>query len=347
MAGDNETGTGTVLTVMGAAEQLLAADKPEEGATGAEEKPQVDATEEEQAGATEEQEAESKDEAKDEGEGEGEKEPRDGPTEVEAPDTAFVTVQNEDGTTRRVTVAELKKSPLLLADYTRKTQKAAEVRKQAEAEAGEMKRAREQYLERIQRADEALTEMTPKEPDWDKIKAERPDEYPTLRADWSRFKEMRENVKAEKARVEMELRREQEVVFAGRVAEEGKLLVAAVPELGDKERAPARKAAMYAFAESIGFSRQEVDTEVDHRLLVMLDRATRFEELQQEKVKLAAQPRKLELVAGSKDVKTLAPGAAKRVSPAGDKQRSELIKHARATGRVADAAAVIAALDNT
>jgi hypothetical protein len=169
------------------------------------------------------------------------------------------------------------------ADYTRKAQEVAEARRAAEAEQAQMRAARDQYsqvlnviLERLgPEKDELNAEQ------WNHLRVNDPGKYAVEYADYQRRAEQRTAAKAEQQRILEEKRGE--IVNHARTFVDGERqkLVKAMPVLADPEKGPVEMKAMREYAaKTFGFNDQELDQAYDHRMLLMLDKARKWDTYQ-------------------------------------------------------------------
>jgi hypothetical protein len=261
----------------------------------------------------------------------------DGPpddSEVEEPDAPPSFRVRVDGQELEVPLPELLAGYSRQADYTRKTTEVANQRKALEAEAAEIRNARDQYAERLTILEKALTETMPAEPDWETLRKENPADYAALKVEHRERQERLAAVKAEGDRV----RGEQEREFHQRIAairqQEADRLLEAIPEWREEAKAAPEKAKLVEYAASMGMDADYLDAVTDHRFVVLLRKAQKYDEMQT-KGKAAIQEK-------------VAPAAVRPMQPGGRPQnttnkakRSEIQRQAdrlERTGRVSDAA---------
>jgi hypothetical protein len=244
-----------------------------------------------------------------------------------------------DGQELQVTLDEALKGYQRTADYTRKTQQLAELRKTHEAELAQYRTTRDQYAERLGKLETVINQAQPPEPDWAKLRAEDPDRYAAEFADWNLMQTQRQKIVAERQRVEAEQQREQLEVRQQQVEAERAKLAAALPELVDAEQGPKRREALISYATAQGITAQELADTVDHRVLVALEKARRWDELQLQRKVL---PMKR---VTTQDTKTLTPGTPKAAPTRAEKVKDDAMATFRKTGKVADAAAALLALE--
>lgn len=191
-----------------------------------------------------------------------------------------------DGKEFEVPVSELTKGYQLESDYRKKTAEIAEMRRSLEAEKEqikEVKTIREQYAQELQ----LLLEINNRQP----VAQERLNELlssgkPEDAAEYIRAKAANEQWAMNKNAVEARLKQTQESIseeaMAQRnalLAEETKKLEAALPSLGTVEA----KTNLINYGLSLGFSKEEIGSVADHRILVMLEKARMFDSLNETK----------------------------------------------------------------
>lgn len=201
-------------------------------------------------------------------------------SEVEEPDAPPTYRVRVDGQEIEVPLPELIAGYSRQSDYTRKTTEVANQRKALEAEAAEIRTARDQYAQRLTALESALTEAMPAEPDWDTLRKENPNEYAALKVEYRERQEQLARVRAEGDRV----RGEQERDFHTRVQairqQEAEKLIQAIPEWRDEAKAAPEKAKLVEYAASYGMDADYLDAVTDHRFVVLLRKAQKYDELQ-------------------------------------------------------------------
>lgn len=214
-------------------------------------------------------EEESDDDAEDEGDDE------------EEPELYEVTLPG--GKKAQVTRDELLKGYSRTADYTRKTQELSTKSQALEAEALSLREQRAQYAADLEAIAVLLEE---EEPDWDKLRQEKPSEYAAEFADYQRRQKDREKVSAERQRVSDEELKEAREQFAATVTVERVKLLEAIPDWKDEEKSKAGLKQLWEYATSLGYPKEVLDSIADHRLMVILHKAAQFDALQKGKSKI-------------------------------------------------------------
>ncbi len=238
----------------------------------------ADDDDEEVAESEESEEADSEDDDADVAEEEdGDEDSED--AEDEAPQTFRVKVGGEESD---VTLEELVNGYQRQADYTRKTMKLSEERKGFESEMQAVRAARDEYSERLGELKSLLDRAKPAEPDWAALKKENPAHYAQAWAEWQQQQQLQTALDAEQSRIKEEQQKEEFEQFKAKLAEEQQKLVTAIPEWKDNDVRKSESKELVEFAEEFfGLSKEEVAQFTDHRALVMLRMAMKYNRLQQ------------------------------------------------------------------
>lgn len=356
---EQDSTSSSELTVLGAAEQLQALESTKDKSKPAAKKDAPAAKADTSANASDDEDDADPSDEIDEASAEGEEEtptddePADEEAEAtdeesEAQDDEKPTAKPDDvvfeldveGKKVPVTREEARLGHLRQQDYTRKTQEVATQRKAVEAEGAQVRQAREQYAAGLAEIDGYLKQIVGQEPDWDKVRAEQPDEYPRLQADWQVTKARLADLRAERQRVADEAAQDTGKRMQARVLEEAKKLAEKIPDYADPVKGKAFHESLRTYGQSIGFTQDEVDNTMDHRLIVMLDKARRYDELQAQKPKLIANKKPL-----VPKTPVLKPGAQRQqtTNSKAKEQAAAFTKVAR-SGRMDDAVEAIRAL---
>ena len=239
-----------------------------------------------------------------------------------------------DGMEQEMPEEEVVKGYLRQSDYTRKTQELSEARKRFEAEeVAAVREEREYYKQNVERLLSVLNELDPdREPDWvEESKRLAPEEFSQRYTAYKSRQQAKEKLNAEHARMrelhEQETSRER----ATRLAKELEALEAAIPEMKDPEKGKVLREDLTAYAKSLGFSDDDIGNIEDHRALVILDKARRYDESLKRRPTVEAKVEKA--IAGLKPAGAPAKPKAKEVESLRTKLKSG--------GSVDDAAALL------
>lgn len=239
-----------------------------------------------------------------------------------------------DGIELEVDEGELVKGYSRTKDYTQKTQALAEERRKfVEEDLAPVRAERQLYAERLDALHTAVTSLLPEtEPDWNEVRTRTtPEEFTEAFAQWRGQMQRVEKIKAEQARVrDLQVQDEQRMTMV-RLVEEKAKLEAALPDLKDPEKGKGLRDDLTAYARSLGFTEEGLSAVEDHRLLVMLDKARRYDEAQARKPKIEDKI--------DRALETIKPSAP-RLRPKNSETERAKTRLAE-TGRVEDAATLI------
>lgn len=246
-----------------------------------------------------------------------------------------VKVQGEN---LKVNLEELKAGYSRTEDYTRKSQANATEQATAMAEIGGVRETYDAHLAQLQ---EVMKQMVPAEPDWGKLREENPGEYAAAKQDYNDKLTALDKVTEERSRVQAET--DKETLAARSVYLQGEFdkMVEAIPEWKNEAVRATEIGELRDFAqESYGYSDEDLNSVVDHRLLLLLRDAKQT----QEKTKKG----KKEIRKKSKGARKMKPGSSHSPRRKATRQKGEATQHAREklaqSGSVHDAAAAIHAM---
>jgi len=234
---------------------------------------------------------------------------------------------------KQVTVDELKKGYLRQSDYTRKTQQVAEERKSLEAELSVIREERSQYEQLLPALQQQLYTMANQEPDWETLYQQDPigaiQEERKWRVQMQHRQEQLAAIQAEQSRLSQLHQNEQIKQFEHHLTQERELLLERMPSWKDEKVASAERAKVKQYAQKLGFSADELDAVTDHRAVLGLYKAMKYDEMLAKRNQ--AKPKQT--------VPVSKPGSAKvgKVTSEANRDRQRLAK----TGRVQDAARLI------
>lgn len=235
-----------------------------------------------------------------------------------------------DGQELEVTLDDALKGYSRTQDYTRKTQELSENRKKFEAEAQAVRAERQQYATQLKAVEDALTQLTPKEPDWAAVQLERPAEFATLYAQWQAHKAQVDAVRKEREAADAKVAQDRAADIRAALEAEKAKLMELEPEFREPEKARARLASLGDYAErTFGFTKQQLAEVTDHRIILVLDKARKWDE---------AQAKKPDVSKRIEAVKVATPGAQK-APPKAQTPKEKARQRLAQTGRIDDAAA--------
>lgn len=233
---------------------------------------------EQEDNAEEEEAPESEEADEDDAEEDSESEESEEDTDEASPEPFMVL---EDGT--EISEEEAKRGYLRQADYTKKTQELAQDRKQLAQAWQQRAQEREVLAENLNLAisvvEPTLAELAGT--DWDRLAREDAYEYAEKRALYdqaqARYNQLTEQGRA----VLQQQQQEQEAQRKQRQAMEAKRLQMAFPDLADPTKANAFRGRLRDYAQNVvRLSPQEAGSIVDHRMVILMEKARRYDELQ-------------------------------------------------------------------
>lgn len=214
-------------------------------------------------------------------------------------------------------------------DYTQKSQALAEQRKVIEAERQHLEQVKQErmaYAQKLQALDSFLSQQNKGE-DLEVLKETDPIGYAVKVAEQSQREKQLAVVRAEQNRIAQQQQAEQQQTLQNHLKAESEKLTSVIPELATPKGDAIRKE-IREYAKSVGWSDQELASVYDHRAVLTLYKAMKFEQLQKGK------PETLKKV--QQAPKMLKPGTS---APSGKTaQEKQVMQRLRQTGKVQDAA---------
>ena len=259
------------------------------------------------------------------------------PEEVEEEEPEVYAVR-VDGEEVEVSLDELLSGYSRQSSFTKKTQQLAEDRKAMESlqeqynsEVAQIQQERQQYAEYLQNIIENSQLDQWGSVDWESLKRDDPIEFVTKREEFREAQEKVQRLQQEQQNAQQKAHQAQQQQWADTVKTEHAALVEKLPDWGkpDAQRELAGKLRDYARGQ--GYQDAEIDTLVDHRSFIVLNKARLYDELQGSDVKAKKLKNKPRVIRGGKGSTKTAEAKQKRTS-----QKNRLKK----SGRVEDAAAL-------
>jgi len=194
-----------------------------------------------------------------------------------------------NGNNQKVNLNELMKGYSRESDYTKKTMDLSNQRKEVESlqdnlkkEFEAVKSSRDQYAQQL----EILSKNLKQEEniDWENLYQDNPAEYVRKKAESDKRKETLQLAQQEQQRIQQEKRSEQEKVYQDYILNERKILAEKLPVYADKNKGAEFTKRLSNFAKESGYSDQEIDMMVDHRAVLLLADAYRYNQLKKTKL---------------------------------------------------------------
>ena len=246
-----------------------------------------------------------------------------------------------DGEEMEVSLDELIKGYSRQSDYTRKTQELASERNQmAELQqqwANEISQAqaeRQQYISALGQV--IQNQMAGLEQyatiNWEQLREEDPIAFVTKKEEFRDAQERVRQAQAQQYQEQQKQEAEIEKVRKLAVQEEYKRLVEAVPEWGDSDKRGKIASEISSYAVEQGFTQEELKDLIDHRSLIVLMKAQKYDALQKSDVKAKKVKNKPKVVRSGK-------GSNKKQDTARAKRIASM-KRLKQSGKPEDAASL-------
>lgn len=237
-----------------------------------------------------------------------------------------------DGQESEVTIDELVKGYQREKDYTKKTQTLAEQRKAVEAErhaVEQAKQLRDTYAQRLQIIEQALRSQSDGE-NLNELKETDPIGYAVAVAERSENEKRLYAIRAEQARIAQMQQSEQAQHLTQIVTQEADKLSKVLPEYADPQKGETIRKSIRSYAESVGFSADELSKVYDSRAVLTLYKAMQYDKLMSNKGEVN---KKL-----SQAPKMLRPGVSKPQGSLETENTKRLRQQFKQSGKVSDAA---------
>lgn len=196
------------------------------------------------------------------------------------------------------------------ADYTRKTQEAAQIRKQAEEATQQQQQLREQYAKGVEILKSHIEAKMPKKPSKERWDPNSPNYNPDLGQreyfTWQEELQSMQVLAHQQQQIQAQQVAEQQRAAKEFIEAEAPKVLEIIPEWKDSSRRAKEIDAVKAYAEkTLGFTKEELNSVADSRNLLTLYKAFKYDQLKAQKPTIQAK---------AKEVKVVKPGAAGAVS---------------------------------
>ncbi len=238
-----------------------------------------------------------------------------------------------DGRPEQVTLDEALAGYIKEATFKQRLNKVHEARQAVEAQANEVSQWRGLYAQRLQALDRELAELTPAEPDWDKEFAANPNGARAQQKAFQAIYAKRQQIAQEQQRVAEETR----------VANDKQIQSYAVQQFGefvqeanyrDEKALQSELSVIRSYLRKEGFNEAEAATVYDKRMLHVARKAALYDQM------MSSKPKPVRPGQG----RALIPGAAKPIGNAARRHIDDAQQRLAKTGRLEDAASVMARL---
>ena len=238
----------------------------------------------------------------------------------------------EDGSDVEIPASDVQNYLLMQSDYTKKTQSLAEERKAIEAERNSI-RAIQNLSGQLKQEYEALEQVEESDKSdeyWEQLKAENPLQFMIERQELQEKSRERESAQQRVFAMQQQLQEQQKLEHQHKLVTEAQKLTDLIPTWTDREVAEKEKQALMSYGRSQDYSDEELSSVVDARAISILNKARKWDELQNKKGNLK-----------HKALQTPASASAVRKANAPKRNMTEFKKaelKLRKTGKLKDAA---------
>jgi len=255
-----------------------------------------------------------------------------------------VTINGEE---REVSLEELTKGYSRQSDYTKKTQDLATKRKEAEDVHKQMSLQVEYLQAERQEYINALSQVVQNSMvglqdyqniDWETLRQEDPITYVTKKEEERDAKEKVQQMIGQQQAAQAQEESHQKAIFVEHKQEETRKLVDALPAWSDPTKRAKLSSELREYAVSQGFTEDDIKGLVDHRQVVTLYKASKYDKLQGSDIKQKKTKNK---------PKVIRSGTLKTKSETSKEKRKVQMKRLQQTGHVDDAAALLEDMFNS
>ena len=246
-----------------------------------------------------------------------------------------------DGAEYEVSLDELLKGYSRQSDYTKKTQDVANQRGELDqlahqytSEVAQIQAERQQYIESLQSVLQgSMTELDHfATMDWQSLKESNPLEYVTKRDEYREAQDRIGALQQEQTLVRQRQQQEESQLRTRTLGEEHNKLVEKMPEWGESSTKQQMATDLRDYASSQGFIREEIESLIDHRSLIVLHKAMMYDKLNSGDVRKRKVVNKPKVIRSGK-------GSSKKQDA--KSQRTAQMKRLQGTGRIDDASALL------
>ena len=329
-------------SIMEAQEVLLGLMESEE------EKPETEEAapteEEESTEETQDESLEEESEEEDESEEDEEESEESAEDDEDEEEPLFSVMAN--GEEIEVTYDELIKGYSRQADYTRKTQELSNLRQEYERGAQEYAQSLPELDNLKQQYSQALGNMISNSVaglerfniDWNALREDDREEYLVKREEYREAQDQIKGLQERKAQEDQALNQQAQQNFQHLVVQEHQRMAEQIPEWADKESRGKLASSIKQYATSKGFTEQELSSLVDHRYLLTLMKAMKYDGLQDSDIKAKKLKNK---------PKVIRSGKGKEKSADSKSKRAAKMKRLQSSGHVDDAASILEDMFNS
>lgn len=242
-----------------------------------------------------------------------------------------------DGEEKKVKLKDLKANYSGNAAIEKRLQEATEAKNHAVRANQVLFTALNEEASRLKKIDEILAKISePEEINWEELRNTNLPKYLLERDRQREANDRRAMLHQEQQRIQGQQREIAQKAQAEYTAHEAKQLIAKIPDFAEPAKAQVLFTKLTEAGKSYGFAPEEVGGVMDHRQMLVLQDAMKYQELMKKQKAVVAKPAKATTT-------LLRPSASKTSTPSAQikKAQEKLVAKARATGNVDDVAATL------
>ena len=262
----------------------------------------------------------------------------------EEPEVYSVTVNGEE---QQVTFDELLKGYSRQSDYTRKTQELSDNRREFQSmqqamaqEYQQIQAERQQYVDALQNVIDGsvmgLDQLA--NVDWNKLREEDPVAFITKKEEFRESQDRLRDYQSQQQEVMNQQYAEHQESMKQSLVQEHQKMASIVPDWGVPEKQKKMASSLKEYAISNGYTAEEVSSLADHRSLIMLLKAQKYDNLQKADVKSKKLKNKPKVVRS---------GTGSNKKDSSKSKRAAKMKRLQSSGHVDDAASILEDLFNS
>lgn len=186
-----------------------------------------------------------------------------------------------DGTEEEVSEDELLRGYSREAHFTRNMQKLRKEQQEfRDAEIPQLRSERARLAELLEKLDTAMAAEIPQDVDWDRMRRENPEQFAIEYADFQYKQNQRQRVQVELEKTRQKIAEDNARQLREHVTKEQAALRKAFPEWSDDDAFTKAKSALFEYGiNGAGFSEDDLTNVVEHKALVVLEKARRYDAL--------------------------------------------------------------------
>jgi hypothetical protein len=238
-----------------------------------------------------------------------------------------------DGEEREVTLNEALRGYTREETFNTRMGRMVEIAKSIDQRGAETQAARDAYIQLCQNQEQEFQALIPPEPNWDQLYAQNPAQARALEQNYKAVYGTLNTIRQRRAQAQQEAINDHANRTAGYARAEFDKFKSK-NKLSDQQSVDKALQYMRRTAQEAGFSDDEIGTTYDERMLSVLHKAAKYDNMMRNRP-LPVQP--------DKGV-TLQPGSAPRIGNGAQRGMNDAQKRLASTGRVDDAAGVMAQL---